>query len=209
MNALRHDVAQPGVPRIVHRDHRAEVLGELGSLVADRDALRRTEHLGMPAGVEHVVVAGQRPVPGAPRRRPRPPTAGETRSAPRGAAWRTRRRGCRRRRPQKSHEPRLISDSGTSGGGVPFTRVAIPTRTEGRPVSRRADAEVTEIRCRSVRLCVCSRGTVIAPSGAQPTCRTTVYDVGRRDRRGVARRQHPDVDAVAGAHVGRCRADPR
>ena len=59
------DVAQPGVPRIVHRDHRPEVLGQLGGLVADRDPTRRAEDLGMPAGVEHVVVAGHRPVAGS------------------------------------------------------------------------------------------------------------------------------------------------
>ena len=44
---------------------------------------------------------------------------------------------------------------------------------------------------------------------AQHTCRATVYVVRRGDRRSVARRQHPDVDAVVGAHVGRSDADPR
>jgi hypothetical protein len=56
------DVAQPGVPRIVHRDHRAEVLGEFGRLIADRDALGGAEDLRVAAGVEHVVVPGDGPV---------------------------------------------------------------------------------------------------------------------------------------------------
>ena len=59
------DVAQPGVARIVHRDHRAEVLGQLGGLVADGDPTRGAEDLGVPAGVEHVVVAGHRPMAGS------------------------------------------------------------------------------------------------------------------------------------------------
>ncbi len=56
-----------GVARIVHRDHRAEVLGQLGGLVADGDPTRGAEGLGVPAGVEHVVVAGHRPMAGAGR----------------------------------------------------------------------------------------------------------------------------------------------
>lgn len=53
------------MPRVVHRDHGTEVLGQLRRLITDDDALRRAEDLGMAAGMEHVVEAGHRPVPAA------------------------------------------------------------------------------------------------------------------------------------------------
>ena len=53
------------MPWVVHTDHRAEEFSELRILVTDGDALTGAEHLGMTAGVEHVVVSGERPVPSA------------------------------------------------------------------------------------------------------------------------------------------------
>ena len=79
----------------------------------------------MAAGVEHVVVAGQRPVAGArgefpptrfvERDRSLPAQGGE--SAVADVVVET----------QKSQVPRSMSESGTSGGAAPFTRVAMPT----------------------------------------------------------------------------------
>src|ERR1700758_106711 len=50
------------MPRVVHDDHRPEEFGQLGYVVADRDAGRRTENVGVAADMVDVVVASQRPV---------------------------------------------------------------------------------------------------------------------------------------------------
>ena len=57
-----HDAAQPGVAGVVHVDHRAEELEELLRQVGDVGALARAEQLGLPAGLDDVGVAGDRPV---------------------------------------------------------------------------------------------------------------------------------------------------
>ena len=57
-----HDIAQPGVARIVHGDHRPEVLGHLWRLVGDGDVRDRTEDIRVPAGVVDVVELHQCPV---------------------------------------------------------------------------------------------------------------------------------------------------
>ena len=73
-----HDPAQPGVPRVVHADHRAEVLVVLGGQVDDaRRAAGRGEQLGMPAGLGHVRVPDERVVPAALGRRERDLRLGE------------------------------------------------------------------------------------------------------------------------------------
>ena len=120
------DVAQTQVARVVHDDHRPEVLGQLGVRVVDGDARARAEDVRMAAGVPDVVVPGYRPVAGSsldPGRLQRGwNEIGASRrsvaNAPsrRSSSW-----------TQNFQEPRSMSDSGTSGGAVPFTRVAIPT----------------------------------------------------------------------------------
>ena len=59
-----HDVAQPGVARIVEGDHRTEVLGDLGGLIGDGDVGVGTEDVRVAAGVVDVLELHQRPVAG-------------------------------------------------------------------------------------------------------------------------------------------------
>jgi hypothetical protein len=59
------DGSQPLVPRIIEGDHRADELGDLWGDVAQRHTGRsRAEDFRVPAGVVHIVISGQRPVPG-------------------------------------------------------------------------------------------------------------------------------------------------
>ena len=59
----RDDPAEPGVPRVVHVDHRTEVLVELHRQVFDARRTRgRREQLRAPAGLGHVGVPQQRVV---------------------------------------------------------------------------------------------------------------------------------------------------
>ena len=55
----RHDGTQPSMPRVVHRDHRTEVAGQLGARKVNRrcPAVAATEVLGPPARLDHVGVA--------------------------------------------------------------------------------------------------------------------------------------------------------
>ena len=99
------DVAQPQVPRVVHDDHRPEVLRQLRVRVVDGDARARAEDVRMTAGVPDVVVPGHRPVARSLLRPLASPAAGETRSAPRAAASRMRRRAGRRPGPRTSRSP--------------------------------------------------------------------------------------------------------
>ena len=68
---------------------------------------------------------------------------GGTRPAPRAAGWRTRRRAGRRRAPRTSSRRGRCPHSGTSGGAVPFTRVAMPTplKSSSGPASRHRISE--------------------------------------------------------------------
>ena len=63
--ALRHDRTEAEVLGVVHRDHRAEELAQLGVEVADvHPTASRAEQLGVAARVPHVIVAGDRVVAG-------------------------------------------------------------------------------------------------------------------------------------------------
>lgn len=78
----------------------------------------------MTAGVEDIVVLGERPMPIArdkPGQLDRGPER-DRRLAAQGGEGATRTSSSSA---QKSREPSSISAIGTSGGGVPFTRVAI------------------------------------------------------------------------------------
>ena len=90
-----HDPAQPGVPRVVHVDHRAEVLVELGRQVeqAGRPG-GRGEQLRVPARLGHVGVPDQGVVTAL--RRPNGDSARleERRRGPAPAIARTRRARC-------------------------------------------------------------------------------------------------------------------
>src|SRR5262249_47589450 len=59
---LLDDTPEPCMPRIVHVDHRAEELADLVREVRDIGALAAAEHIRPAAGLDDVLVAGQRPV---------------------------------------------------------------------------------------------------------------------------------------------------
>ena len=63
----RHEFAQSSVSRIVHIDHRAEELVELGRQVGHVGALARLEEVGVSARLDDVGVSGERVVAGAGR----------------------------------------------------------------------------------------------------------------------------------------------
>ena len=161
----------------------------------------------MTAGIEHAVVGGQGPVPGDRR-----DAVGDVRIMEGDRAFAAEGR------------ERAVADVVVERPELPRTQVDIRERNVGRsrPVdpsrhthapslggSSPADAESSQKRTVSYTFASARAGFVVAHMGAEPTCRTTLYDVRRADRRGVARRQHPDVDALARPHVGRSRPDPR
>ena len=94
--AAVHDQPQLRVLRRVHVDHRAEPLRDLGRDVADVDARRGVERLGIAAHLHHVGVARERPEARTLREvapRAAAPAPRGTRPAPRRAAWRRCLRG--------------------------------------------------------------------------------------------------------------------
>ena len=171
--------------RVVEHDHRSEILRQFGAAVTDGDVRAGTEDVGMPAREVHVVEPGQRPVPGdgliaLDRQRLEEPDGRR-----RDAAWRKRRRGKSSSRDQNLHLPRLISDSGISGGAWPLVLGAIPTNASYQSGIRISEKLVPQ-RC----------GEPLLESGHRPA--TSAYEPAVQHR---ITEQPRDVDGLRTAQT--------